>query len=222
MRGDQTKTERGREGAAARGKTWACCGVGCLWVKVSRWCRKQARVLPAHVNFVKCQLPACTRHPLTSILHSLHPPCEKTTMENEKSYKVQDNTHRHTHRQSVVTPVSSENTCEKSYLKMATDGAAGIRWLWRKGTFGLMPTRRSWSLCAFVCMWVYTTLFICVQRCEQGPSSFLCASVVLQGGQIEIRTKIWEKVSSCSLKTHIFVKRADVIGSTFRTSSVDN
>lgn len=51
------------------------------------------------------------------------------------------------HRKSVVSPAP----CERRYLKMATDGSAGIEWHLRMETFWFAANNAtSWSFCASV------------------------------------------------------------------------
>lgn len=62
---------------------------------------------------------------------------------------------------SVISPAS----CERSYLKTATDGSAGIKWHLRTAAFGWMPTRCSWSLWASVCVWQCVSVCMRLHMC---------------------------------------------------------
>lgn len=53
----------------------------------------------------------------------------------------------------LLKSVISPGSWEKSYLKTATDGSAGIKWHLRMAAFGWVPTRCFWSLCASICVW---------------------------------------------------------------------
>lgn len=63
------------------------------------------------------------------------------------------------HRKSVVTPVP----CEKSYLKMATDGSAGIKLHSKMELSGSMPTHHSYSYVdVLVCTFPNKSILSCV------------------------------------------------------------
>lgn len=55
--------------------------------------------------------------------------------------------------------VISSASCEKSYLKTATDGSAGIKWHLRTAAFGWMPTR---CFLVFMCLCVRARVWQCV------------------------------------------------------------
>lgn len=89
------------------------------------------------------------------------------------------------YRISVVTPVSCKRRAILRWQQMvplASDGLQGWELLvWCQHAAPALPVP--------LCMWMYTMLFICVQRREQEPSSFPYASVCGARGRFEFERR---------------------------------